>query len=637
MSTIPVVELNSISAPKRSTLKKWWTQDDTKEICHDVIAVARAVADHQRERANDNLMFARLYGNMELSALTAYDPTLFKTARPKNRVTLNVCKAAINTVVAKIAKNKPKPMFLTEEGDWDAQEKAKKLTQYVLGVFYAAQTYSQSQMAFTDACVFGSGAVKVFEENGQIKTERTLIDEIKVDEAEGIYGDPRSLFQIKRMQREMLLEAFPECKEEIEEAGKASDTDDSSADGVSDMIEIVEAWHLPSSDTAGDGRHVIAINGCTLFDEKWEKDYFPFAFIRWEPKTLGFYGGGICEELLGIQVEINKILKNVQDSMHLFAVPRVYMQQGSQITKSLNNQIGAQYTYQGSQPTFMTPPAMSRDVYEHLWNLFAKAFEIVGVSQLSATSKKPAGLDSGVAIREYNDIETERFVLAGQRYEDFHMQLARIIIDMTRDMMKKDGAKPTVKVKGGKWMQKIDWKDVDLDEDNYVMQVFPASLLPNTPAGRMQYVNDLQEKGWIDPTQAMSLLDFPDVKEFTSLQTAAMENAKRVIARMLNDGEYEPPDPLMDLQMTLRMTQNAYLKAKLDGAPQDKLDMLLQYVDDLAQTIQANLPEPSPMPEIPGMPPEMGGMPPGLPPGLPPGIAPPQGAPPPPAQLPMQQ
>ena len=43
----------------------------------------------------------------------------------------------IDTIVSKVTKNKPKPTFLTDGGDWDLQQKAKKLTKYCEGIFYS--------------------------------------------------------------------------------------------------------------------------------------------------------------------------------------------------------------------------------------------------------------------------------------------------------------------------------------------------------------------------------------------------------------------------------------------------------------------------------------------------------------------
>ena len=601
METIPVIKLNSIDAPAKAN-DKWWSDKEDRILANSLITVAKAIDDRQKTRSMKNLRNARLYSNMELSTLSAYS-TMPKASMSRNKIKLNVCKSAVNTLAAKIAKNKPRPLFLTEDGNFNEQRRAELLTQYVTGQFNQAKTYAEGQKAFVDGAVFGTGAIKIYRTDKEVKTERVLIDEILVDDVDGVYGTPRSLFQRKYVHKEVLIEQFSKYETEIQNAFDNLRKVGDSAMGVSEMIYVVEGWHLPSGN-GDDGLHAIAIEGATLFQEKYEKDYFPFAFFRWETPTLGFYGNSAIEELEGIQIEINKTLMDLSMSSHLFAVPRIFMQLGSNVTKALNNDIGAIYNYQGSAPIFSTPSAQAPDVYNHLWQLYSKAFEIIGVSQLSATSRKPAGLDSGVALREFSDIETERFVLVGQRYEDFFMEIARQMIDQTRDMMKAESGK--VKIQGAKFVKKIDWKDVDLEEDKYVMQVFPTSLLPHTPAGRLQTVNELTEAGFIDKDKALQLLDFPDVQEFTSLATADIDNTKRLIGRMLHEGQYEPPDPLMNLQLAVKMSQQAYLKAKCDNAPEDRLEFLRQFIEEaLDKLVPKDEPAPAQQVQAPTAPPPM--------------------------------
>ena len=52
-------------------------------------------------------------------------------------------------------------------------------------------------MAFQDACIFGSGCIKIYIEEGEIKAERVIIDEIKIDDIESYYGKPRQIHQVK--------------------------------------------------------------------------------------------------------------------------------------------------------------------------------------------------------------------------------------------------------------------------------------------------------------------------------------------------------------------------------------------------------------------------------------------------------
>ncbi len=51
--------------------------------------------------------------------------------------------------------------------------------------------------------------LKIFIEDGQIKTERVIIEEIKVDDIESYYGKPRQIHQEKYIQKSVLKEMFP--------------------------------------------------------------------------------------------------------------------------------------------------------------------------------------------------------------------------------------------------------------------------------------------------------------------------------------------------------------------------------------------------------------------------------------------
>ena len=114
--------------------------------------------------------------------------------------------------------------------------------------------------------------------------------------------------------------------------------------------------------------------------------------------------------------------------MHLVSVPKLLVEASSKIvTAHLNNKIGGIIKYAGTPPTYAPLGGIPAELFSHLQFLVNKAYEISGISQLSAQSLKPSGLDSGKALREYNDIETERFMSVGMRYEKVFMDAAEII------------------------------------------------------------------------------------------------------------------------------------------------------------------------------------------------------------------
>ena len=60
-----------------------------------------------------------------------------------------------------------------------------------------------------------------------------------------------------------------------------------------------------------------------------------------------------------------------------------------------------------SSPLWLVPPMVQTEVYEQIQAIYARAFDVTGISQMAASSEKPAGLNSGAAIRTYADIGTE--------------------------------------------------------------------------------------------------------------------------------------------------------------------------------------------------------------------------------------
>jgi len=571
---------------------KWWLEKAENQF-ESINAVISHIDDSQVYRQTAFLKHARLYHNLEL---LGFNPNthakISEYPTMNNRVTFNVVKSCVDTVQSKIAKHKPRPVFLTEDGDWSLQRKAKLLTQYLEGLFYGMDVYTKGKSVFRDGEVFGTGIMKLYPCGNKIECERVLPSEIKVDDAEGMYGCPRQLHQTKYVSRDVLIDMFPDKAHEIISC-QSADNADMVFYQIADLVEVNESWHLPSGEDAGDGSHCIVIENATLLSEPYEKDYFPFVFIRWTDRLIGFWGQGLAEELLGIQLELNKLLRLVQTAIHLVSNPRVMVEDGT-ITnlQHINNEIAGILKYRGTKPEFVTPTAISAEVYAHIENLYRKAYEISGVSMLSANSAKPEGLDSGKALREFQDIESDRFQIVGQAYEDFYMNIAKICIDMTRDLNKKH--KQSVKSVNGKFIKQIKWSEIDLDESNYVMKVFPTSALPSTPAGKLSSVTELVQAGFIDRDMAMSLLDFPDLEAFNSLQNASVDITKKMIEVMTEEGIYETPEPEMNLELAKNMAQNAYLKYRTNGLEEERLDLLRRFIQDCKDMMEMAMPEPQP-------------------------------------------
>lgn len=549
--------------------------------------VVRGIVEKQQWRSYNNLRFARLYHNMELIGLDPgmYARTALRDNYLTNRVTLNVIKSCIDTASSKIAKSKPRPFFLTDNGDWSQQMRAKKATYFMDGWFNQTKTYAKGRMAFQDSGVFGTGALHFFKENKGVQSERVIIEEIIVDEAEGMYGCPQNMYRKKTMHRDVAASLWPQHANKIFAANSAI-KEDYRADYYADMVTVVEGWHLPSGYDSDrkplkDGRHTLAIDNCTLTDEVYEKMYFPFAFQRWTKSVLGFYGIGLAEELVGIQLEINKILRNIQLAQHLMAVPQVWLEASNAATPNakINNAIGGIHYYTGQPPQFLIPNAMNQEIYAYLESLYRKAYEITGVSSMSAQSKKPAGVTAAVALETLSDLETERFMITAQEYEEFYLQGTDIVTDMMDDLQEEYGD-VEINAPYNDYMRRLSWKEVRLDKESYITKVYPTNLLPTQPAGKLQRVQEMMQAGFFDREDAISLLDYPDLKAVSGRITAPRDDVLKIIAMMLEDGKYVSPEPFMNLALARKITQSEYNKAKLQDAPDERLDLLRRFMDD---------------------------------------------------------
>lgn len=583
-TTITVKNPNSKDSADSKAKSKWWLELDDL-IFKSVFNIVDRLTTNQTLRNNANLKFARLYQNMDLIGFASGifgGQNSVSTVNAGRGPTYNVVKSCVDSVSAKIAKNKPKIQFLTEEGDFTLETKAKNLTQYISGQFDRTKAYHKCQRIFVDSCVWGTGVGYVYPtDDGSIEFERVFIQELTIDDMDAIYGKPTSIHRTKLVNRDELKELFPKFITEIDTSTSRPQMSGETIN--TDQIRVIESWHIKSGSKAKDGKYSICIDRATLYAEEYTKEGFPFVFFHWNDKLIGFWGQSLAEELAYLQIEINKLLRSVSIAQDRMAIPTIYLENGSKISDDhmTVNQIARIIKYSGTPPVVSIPGAMSPEIYQHIETLKNNAYEITGISQLSASSKKPDGLDSGIAIREVNDIESERFILCGQRYEQLFVDLARLMIDVSRDIYEKDPSL-SVKAKGKKFISTINWKDVDLDDDLYTMQAFPINMLPSTPAGKIATIQNFVQAGFIPQDYAIDLLDFPDLAEFTSLSTAGLETAKMLIENMLKDGVYVPPDPYLDLDLTMTLTHTTYLRSlHKKGIKPENLDLLRKFMQQI--------------------------------------------------------
>ena len=580
--SIDYTKMSSDGKSPISTDKKWWDLKQS-DMAAAITGTTRFLQEHQSRRQTQNLLSARLYGNLSIMGLNglSYSKIASVQNAVKDRISYNVIQSVVDTLCAKISKNKPKPLFLTSGGDYKMQRKAKKLDKFVEGIFYENNAYKLGTAAFKDACVFDAGIVHVFNHYNRVKYERVVPLEILVDEVEAFYGDPRQLHWIKNIDRGVVANVWPEKRKSIMACNSASPDNLGGYQNISDVITVRGSWHLPSGPEAKDGMHVVSIDNDVLSVGEYDKDHFPFAVLHYNKRLFGYWGQGIAEQIQNIQLEINKLLWVIQRSMHLAGSFKILLENSSKIIKEhLNNDIGVLVSYTGTPPQYITPPIVSPEVYQHFFTLKNAAYEQAGISQLSASAQKPMGLDSGRALREYNDIESDRFTVTGQDYERFFLDLAKLSIETAKDIYEQEG-KYEVKIPGKKFVDSIDWKDVNMEDDEYVMKLYPVSSLPTQPEGRLQTITEYMQAGMMSMRTGRRLLDFPDLEQVEELANSQEDYLHEVFDKIIEEGVYTPPEPYDDLQLAKQIAMEYYSQGKSNQLEEEKLDLIRQFIDQV--------------------------------------------------------
>lgn len=606
---------------------RWWNQPENKH--ETVFEACKRITNRTSEQRIENVYNLALFGDSTVLGLggTYFDSVVYEP----ERMALNIVRQCVQTLAAKIGQAQPLPKPVTTDGSYRQRRRAKKLGDLFEGVFEAACVWNTSPSIARDAGLFGTGLTHNYRVGRKLYHERVFPWEIRVDPRDAHRGAPRTLYKVSYVDRYVLMDRFPEHEEAIV-ASELDTWDDVSFSNTedSDLLLVIEAWHLPSGEEASDGRHTICLNNVCLLDEEWTKHYFPFTVLRIEQPTIGWFGTGIAKTLTGLQYTINAMAESVQESA-LMSGGYVTIERGSGVeVDKLNNGSGNVLYYTGQKPEWIYPSPFNPLSWQFMRELVPMAFEVSAVSQLSAQSRLPAGIESSVAQQTFSDFESERFAVFSKGYEQYHIDLAWQFFDLLEEIQEEYGdlkVKTAAKARGQRVLKDIDYEAVRMDREEFVLKVYPSNLLAKKPAARLQQIEQYVNIGWVSPEDAKILMEMPDLDAFVSLSTATTRYVENAIQKILDsdspEEDYEPPDGVIDLKLAVAKGTLMLVEAMTDGADEENLELVRQWLVDCKELIdRAKPPAEMAPPGAPGM---DGSLPPGA---MPPDAMPPEMMPP---------
>lgn len=625
---------------KRVISADWWKQKG-EELADTLGTVFAIVRDENEWRTEKDEYHWGLYEGTGVGGVT----TSSRRGKTYDSATLpdNVTKMAVDTLTAKVATIRPIPQVLTSRGNWKDQRRARKLRQFGEGEFYRQQIHEKiAPRIIKDALVARAGVVQVYVDGKKPKAERVHSWTLYCDDWDAEFGEPLTMMRLRTMDRAKAMAKFGKTaalRDQIKDAARFSSSlrfvRDEERSSTVERVELLEAWHRcvdhdeEDDDHECTGKHVIICDGATLLEEDWPHDSFPFATLTYDTPNTGFWGTGLVQTLEGYQSSINDANAKL-DEMYQLSGKYLILRDGSGVFKQ-DAQNGLRVLHCRSGP--YDPQMFDCDlVNEHMRmrpaELVERALNAAGVSQMSAQSQKPTGIEAGVALQTLDDIESQRHIVFGRRFESWCMDVMRLLIDCTKEIAKKFGDYAVKVPMKGAYLD-LKWSDVKID--GFQLQLQSVGQLYMSFAGRLDKLKTLFEMGAIDAQTFMRHLDAGDIQSELDLETVDRLCVDEIIEAMLDsDGsaaandndDYIAPNGYLPLEWAHKRTHQKRLQAQMDGAPEAVLELLGRFIDDLAYLMDSDkatamTPQGGPLDPMAAPPPPAPGAPPMPPGGMP--------------------
>ena len=497
---------------------------------------------------------------------------------PENDTTLtpsiNVIKSCIDTLTSKIAQSKVRPFFNCINGTFKDINVCKNAQQYFDQYFDIEEVNKKVSMAFRDACIFDHGVIYVDSETKSIT--KALPWQVFVRPAELTYNNVTRAYycqndypvsMLPEKYRNKVLKANPD--QEYVTYGIYYDTVDQCKAVYISELDFVEI-------------------------EKYEGNRVPFIFLWYNNPIHGGSSVSVVDMLYGIQKEVNTLMSKVKDASQLSPALTFFLPDDATIKSTqLNNRVGNVITYKatsdmsGSPVTVATPNFIDSQYIELINNLKETAYEMVGISQLSAQSKKPSGLNSGIALQTVEDVESERF-------EEQLNQVIRCYVEIAKTCLRVFPKEETILPDTPNRLD-VRWKDIVDEEKKMQIQFSAADSLSKDPSTKLQQLQQLAQVGVIPQERIAQFMELPDLEGGYSLSNNAINAVLSVIRDCIESDNYDVPDyiPIPMLKTEIINTQLSLRAANFKKNQEDieKLNQLYNVVVQMEQQMNQPTPE----------------------------------------------
>lgn len=529
----------------------------------------------------------------------------------------------VETYVSKIGANDaPQPALMVTDGDWELKRKVTLNSRLLEAEYGMRQGMHPNVHALAHqglriaAAATGTVAAKIYpwpeEDRVVVEIHDTL--DMFLDDTELSYNQPRTFGEVTWWAPQKLIHACPKHAAAIQNAVESRrDRGGLTYTGRSKRAELVPMWEAWAVKIGKDvGRHIATLrDGTILVDEDWDSDEPPFAFLHTSPAIAGFWSTPMMEQVYDEILKVNEILFRV-DEAHMDNAQQVhYVHEASIIDINDLTGVDTIKVVRTKSPTYKpvveNPAPFNRLDLDLLHEHEQGIARTLGIDQMHTAAKGEPGLPSAVAQREVAGRFDDRFASTHRAFVQW------VAVDIARHMLKaqrklfEDGHAFKRKWTGELFSKEIEAKDIlDLDLESLQVQVKPVSERKNTPEERVQYAEELLEKGAIPFEAYLACIENYDVPG----ETRVIKTQRRWIAvqidkwLMSKDSEladpdfYQGPRPWLRLQDAMIQVVDALMEAEVNAVPPDRLQYFLDFIAETAELMKAQVAPPQ-APEAP--------------------------------------
>jgi len=575
----------------------WWTEEP-KKVARRLMTLVRSQYRNQGMRYQSMRRYGSVYeyGYRASERITSREKAIDETT-----LYFNPSQNIVDTVVAQVTM----PKLLTyalPQGDagFLLRRKAMDMNRGVAAERDRLEMDRHEEDAVRSFALQAGGFIKVTDTPwGEVVAENCSPLDMLFDEAESYYGTPRCWYHRYRMDRYVALEMWgreydgaigtpEERRERIMRCSRAIiDNDDFLPSD--DIIEVIEAYRLPSRDwdeddsnlSECDGRYAVCIEGQTLCYQPYYYATPDIAHYIPRRSRAGVWGIPIMRQLVAGQREFEYTTSKLQRSHRRTGSANIIARRDSNIAiRHLTNDQGAIVEYDTTPPQEWNPNAASSQMYQYRDMIPTDMMRFVGSSEYSAQSQVPSGLyqASGKALMLFEDAENKRFIEWHRERERLALRTSKLILRAIKRILARGSEYKSRYIHDKKAYFDIDWSKVVDEVGECEIRVFPVGALSQNPAARFKELDALMNRGAISLPQFKKLFPLPTIDDELSLDISERDVVEWAMDKIAYEGEMVHVESFDNPGLCIEIAGKFYNKVRKLGLPEDRLEMIRNYI-----------------------------------------------------------